>query len=1171
MDPEGVREIFFAESAVGLEYGVRAAVRSLPYLARIHDSLSKGLHLPLTRKLPKRLDAALQLSPGLHTYDAIVLADIDPSILDADDLWNLLAYVEAGGGLLLIAGPNAFNRAQRGWGPLDPALPVEIALQPQKRTKLWNEAYRKEEPAVLPVEQARLPFPFLPAHHPVLRGVNGPFGQTKSAQECVLRPGATALATAGEYPVIAAGEYGRGRVLAVAAYPDGVPDSLFASPGWADLLRQGIMWLFGRDDDLAILRSEADRSPIPHGEGRIFALELDPAASGPVAARALISRADPGWLAAGREPQYGEPTAVPVAFAGNALGYRFAPPSPGLWKVRLEVKGEGWANAREVEVEAESATGLKLSIRDGRYIVAPGWTLPLGITAKVPVTVELTPSWDRRRPAPALEGKLTVEEAGAGRLRSQEVDLPIPELEPGDYEVVATANGEEARLRFAVTDEVRRPGLTFVAGGGHGGSEEIQRRSHAYYRERGFNAVAGLGNYREYLAQRDGMVVWGEYVGASLLATHTYYGEEGTKTTDPCIFDPAHETKLRAFLENRFQTFARSPRATYLEVLDEPHMPRANVCHCARCREEYKAKYGYDLPTWGEAIAAGDRRTKEYFEWVVDYAARAFRMGYDIWKSFGPGPGLTHVLCAIGSGSMTARCAIAEDLPWTSTADLIEFDCYNYMYPNWRGCKELMWNEFHYLFGHFRFLSLRDNKPLGFFIQVTDRDAPVMPWDPVRAPAETLYAALGGGAKFFHLMSQAGFTNTQNCREEKFAALGEEIVKVRKAAPLLERAQTPRSRIAAVFNFHDRLYRSPEPWLPEGYVGLGFYTGEHRPYDNTWPNHKGNINVAEMLFRGFGQTDVIDQRALHEGVLDDYRGFVLNGVDYITDEDARAVVKFVEEGGLLICDHIPTHNTNGESSNILAPLFTGEPRHFDKEVTVTYGNYGKGRTLLFSADLNELYTAAVEQKEDYLRYLVKHACRDFFDSGGIRPHVRSNNYDVETNVLLAPESVVLVSVNHTAERRQAVATLFAPPVEINAAADLITGRPYPITETAEGIEVELNLGDREGSIIGLFPTLPAELAITPAANRFTCGNRLAFTVTLTDAAGGPALGDHIIELTVTDPTGEERPRYTGRFCTAGGELRIDKPLAINVHPGEWTITAYEPISRKVAKATVIVE
>jgi hypothetical protein len=326
-----------------------------------------------------------------------------------------------------------------------------------------------------------------------------------------------------------------------------------------------------------------------------------------------------------------------------------------------------------------------------------------------------------------------------------------------------------------------------------------------------------------------------------------------------------------------------------------------------------------------------------------------------------------------------------------------------------------------------------------------------------------------------------------------------------------------------------------------------------------------------MLFCGFGETDVIDQRALQEGVLDEYRGFVLNGVDYITNDDARAVVKFVEEGGLLICDHIPTHSTTGEASTLLAPLFSGETQYFDKDVTVTYSTFGKGRTLLFSADLNELYTAAVEQKEDYLRYLVKETCRDFLFAAGLRPHVLASNYDVETNVLLAPESVVLVSVNHTAERQQATATLYAPQVKVHAAADMITGRPYPITNTAEGIEVALDLGDREGSIIGLFPALPANVSITTDAASFSPGDRMAFTVSLTDIAGQPALGDHVVEITVTDASGEVRPRYSGRFCASGGILRLDKPLAVNAPAGEWTITAYEGISRKVAKATVSIK
>ena len=101
MDQEGVYEVFYAECGSACDYGVRDAIRSLPFNARWLEGYFVGLHLPLTRRLPKRLDEELQQEVGLHRYDAIALAGVDPSVLDADDLLNLLAYVERGGGLLL--------------------------------------------------------------------------------------------------------------------------------------------------------------------------------------------------------------------------------------------------------------------------------------------------------------------------------------------------------------------------------------------------------------------------------------------------------------------------------------------------------------------------------------------------------------------------------------------------------------------------------------------------------------------------------------------------------------------------------------------------------------------------------------------------------------------------------------------------------------------------------------------------------------------------------------------------------------------------------------------------------------------------------------------------------------------------------------------------------------
>jgi len=493
------------------------------------------------------------------------------------------------------------------------------------------------------------------------------------------------------------------------------------------------------------------------------------------------------------------------------------------------------------------------------------------------------------------------------------------------------------------------------------------------------------------------------------------------------------------------------------------------------------------------------------------------------------------------------------------------------MYPHWRPEGKLRWNEFHYLFGHFRFLTLRNKQRLGFFIQVTDRDVPVAPWDPLRAPSETLYAAVGQGAKTFHLMAKQAFTTGQNCREEKFDTFAEDVRKVQRAAPLLDRAESPRRHVAITFPFHDRLYRPPEHRLPEGYAGLGFYGREHRPFDTLWPYHTGPLNVAELLFRAFGEVDVIDQRAFQEGALEDYPGFVLNGTDYITDEDAAAVLRFVERGGTLLCDHIPSHNTDGDAIDTLRPLFQGDTEHFYKDVTLTRSRYGKGRTLLVSDDLNELYTGSIEQNQPALRYRLKDTVRDFFFGAGMRPHALSSNCEIEANVLLTSDTVVLVCVNHAEDRQQGRITLFAPPVPITCAWDLVTMAPYPFEQGQEGVELEVDLDEREGLIVGLYPAAPARSAVKLDRDRLRPGEHLAFAVELTDRTGKPARGDQIVSVRVTDAKGEERRQFGGLLCATNGVLRIDKPLAVNARRGQWTITAFDRYTTREATAGFTVE
>ncbi|NQU10702.1 hypothetical protein HQ590_07930 [bacterium] len=1196
MDPEGIRQIFFAECSDAPHFGIREALDTLPFPNRRYESYFFGVHLPLTFPLPKRLDTTLQQTVGLHLHDAVILSDIDPIVFDADDLLNLQAYVEAGGGLLVLPGPHSFSQAQRNWGPLRETLPGAIELRTQRRSKLWNDPFPAEslpDPADVTTGDP----------HPVTRGLTGTLGRVRRLEPVTATPGASVLLRAGQRSVALARPYGRGRVVMVCAYPGDEQPSLFAAPAWQDVLRQAVAWLMRRDADLIVTASNLEHHEMCPGEQRAMRVQLLETASGPVHARVELARADPGWLAVGREPQYGEATVVSLSVGGtpspasasqelrsrsqgtatlpsaqggmtspaSAVEYTLCPSSPGLWRLRFVLEGPDWATTRMVEVPVRTPTNLRLWSESGEYVVTPGTTLPLQLGADTAVQANV-------RIVDADSQEVWRREAVPTGPLSVEIGL----WEIGDYEVIARAGDDEARLRFAVCEPlVEIPfGLSGVLGGT---TEERVRWWHDHFRRRGFNSfhcglpaaapgpVTGFrsGPYGRYLAQSGGAYLWSFEV-AHLISTHGHYGAEGSKPTRPCVLSPEYDAALKHVLEDRFRRGSAAPRLAGIEILDEPHVLRANVCRCELCQAEFQRRHGYPLPTWDDALAAKDGRTRDYFEWTIDYVREAFRRGHATWKSFGPGPRLFHVLCAIGSGSISAAHGVAEDLPWSPYADILTFDCYNYMYPLWRGSQQLMWNQFHYLAGHFRFLALRNKQPLGFWIQVTDRDIPVRPADPLRAPSETLYTAIGAGAKTFHLMAKGSYTNTQNCREEKFEVFARDIQKVNQVAPLLERAHRPRSRIAMVFPFHDRLYRYPTPWLPPGHTGLGFYTREWYPIDTTWPNHNAPVNVAELLVRAFGETDVIDQRALRDGALDEYDGFVLAGVDWIDERDAAAVRAFVERGGALIADHVPSRNLDGQPLDLLAPLFGKTAEHFYRATTISHGAFGKGRSLLVSDDLNELYTGCVERDDPILRGRLENLVRRFFFDAGLRPYAGSSDPEIEASLLLTPDTMVVVGVNHAGTRRQSRVMLYRPPVAARYAFDLVTMQPLPIVPVDEGIALDLDLDEREGIIIGLYAAVPEQIALKPAAPALRRGERFAVEVLLTDAAGSPVRGDHLVDVQVQDPRGAVHRLYSGLRCARNGQLILDAPLAVNARVGEWTVTAFDRFTTRQVRGTVSV-
>ena len=631
MDPEGVRQVFLAECGSAADYGIRRALRALPFAARFTESFFYGVHLPLTRPLPKRLDVTLQQHVGLHACDAVVLADIDPVIFDADDLLNLLAYVEAGGGLLLAGGPNSFCNAQRNWGPLREALPASFMIGPTRRTRLWN--------APPPTEEQIAPEPVLLVdEHPLGRGLCGELGTTAHLHAVQPEPDASVVAAAAGKPVVVAGRFGQGRVLMVSAYPGPGEGCMFGSPAWADLLRQGLAWLMGRDEDLVIEGCDMRDEPMPVGQERAMTVQFDSAVAPDTRVKPWVRRADPGWLSVGREPQYAEECEQEFLSNECRAAFHFAPSQPGLYEVGIEASGKDWANVRMVEVRVRSETDLRLSSSNGEYTFAPGQSFRLDLHANGTTQARLrivdfdgNEVWLR-------------DDVGSGP-----VEIPIPQWELGEYEVIAETDDDRAQLRFCVTRPLRQIGFSFVANAS-GPTEERVRWWFDYFRSRGFDAFATSlpeethaapsgfrpAAFQHYLVQREGLELWGEYLGAALLSTHSHYGEEGSNPTRPCVFSPEYGQALRDLLEPKFRAAASLPRMASLEILDEPHLMRPNVCRCDYCLQRYRERFGEEMPTWDEALASRDQQTSNYFEWVVDYAAEAFRTGHETWKSFGP-------------------------------------------------------------------------------------------------------------------------------------------------------------------------------------------------------------------------------------------------------------------------------------------------------------------------------------------------------------------------------------------------------------------------------------------------------------------------------------------------------------------------------------------------------
>ncbi len=322
-------------------YDLEEAARAIDPDARVDRYLFRGLHFPLWG-LPESLDELLG-------YDLIVMVDVDPWVLSADQARWLADLVHSGAGMVFFGGPETLTHAQQFRLPLREALPVTFESgAPDLSAGGTPTATDHAITAGLPAQR---------------------LGQIARVHDVAPRAGAEVPLTVGGRPLVVCAEFGSGRVALVNA--------------WTELggAREGRF--FGTDlaDDLmrSLLRWAADRVP----EVRLVSVELPPESV--VAPRTLTVRAQAAGpasairLRVGDEPPRTAEGAGPASFdvtIGRTMDSERTIPCA---LEALDAGGEV-ADRRDFAIEALSPLGIDVTWAAHQYTFEPGAQMQFEVT-----------------------------------------------------------------------------------------------------------------------------------------------------------------------------------------------------------------------------------------------------------------------------------------------------------------------------------------------------------------------------------------------------------------------------------------------------------------------------------------------------------------------------------------------------------------------------------------------------------------------------------------------------------------------------------------------------------------------------------------------------------------------------------------------------------------------
>ena len=1101
--------VFFVRTSDNGNYGIEAALAESPRPpACLHTALFRGFRVPLE---PMNFDPGHEGFAWLNSYDLVILAGLDPVVLSPGEHLALVAFVERGGGLLLVGGSHSFGNAEGTWLPLEPILPVRVLRG-------------------LDVQVNAMPGL---STHPIARGLPAPLGYVGKVHPVEPRPDAQVAMKVNDLPLVVAGEYGYGRVAVLASYPECDESEygwFFTGDAFNDFLRNAVGWLCKEREAVWFESFSLPNRRVVVGNEEIGRVKLAGAESATLRLVTRVANAE------GRVVD--ENTGSTQIKLGHEGFFSFRvpdnPAARGVHHVTVaatDATGDE-AGRRDVAIEVVNPTRVTVAPEYGRWAFLPGEVAHLRLC----VTSDLEP-----RPAevaadlglldlegrPVLAPRRRAVRLHDGRYEDVELAVPIPRLRCGRYRLrVELRVGED--LADAVTEELDvvappDPGrFPLIAEGGYHLDRPTTEAAVARLVRSGANTLSvpgpaarswGESPHWEAMLAHTGRCAAREGAGLAHHHSGLVPGLSAAAPLAPCPLTPEFRNVLEKQVRPLLAASAKVPSLCFHEMVGRAAVAPTQVCRCPACLAAFQRNFNAEMPPAdaGDLDSAQRRLLAGY---VTSYWWHVFSMVQKLRDEAASRVRLSLTLDASSFLRDGPQAPYCDALAWARACDVVEVAA-EATVPRFRLS----------LAGH-RALAAGLGKSFGAQIALGEDALPV---------AEAAYTALAHGAAFLHVAGNPRFLffGRQRPLED---AVGDVLDRLGRVGPLLAATARPPARVALLFPFSEMAVQGSSSLLA----------------------------AFELLQGALGNVDLLHERLATEDGLAPYGVVAILEAGMHLKRAGPALVRFVERGGLLLADRADITDDEGVPVAWPEGFFgTAETPVFEA-IAARRRRFGSGRTLLFSADVARAYQRAVERGDRLAVRELRRAVRDAAAEHGVRPWARSSDPEVEVGLRACDHTWLVVAVNHNDETRSATIELDPAAVPASCAFDLATGESLPV-ETGKGVAFGVRLGPRDGGVWALYPERPFTLRVECPPSFGYRGGALKYRVMVVNDSGHPAQGCHIVRVSVTDAAGDERREHSGDRATRDGVLEVAEPFAVNERVGRWTLAVTDPLTRRVVR------